>query len=366
MLITSLKLQNFRCFPEKTFTFSDPLVVIEGPNGSGKTSVLEALHYACFLKSFRTNRIKELVALPQEHFYLDIGFDGNDVERNRIQIGFSQEVGPAKRIVRLNNKIIKSYRDLISHYRIISLTEDDMFLVQGGPEVRRTFLNEALTLFKPDMITTFRAYRKVLDQRNNILFTNQRLTGVVKDEFAIWSKQLWEQSRIIVDERIAYLHDLEKMVNILIEKHFAKLSLTITFDYLPKNIDLSKTFDQFWPKYSDKKVASELQMRRSLFGAHLDDFEITFRDKRARVFASRGQQKLIVFLIKVAQLSQLQAQGIEAIFLFDDFLTDFDQDRFSDCFEVLTHLPTQVFVSCPLRSFMQERLKKHKLQMIHL
>ena len=152
------------------FSINQPLVVIEGNNGSGKTTILEALHYTCFFKSFRSNRAKDLIAFDHKHFFSQVNFEESSGALNQIQVGLSHEDGETqKRLVRFNKKLIKSYRDIISHYRIISLVESDMQLVQGAPEERRYFLNQLLVLFDADFFVCLRKYKQILEHRNSIL-----------------------------------------------------------------------------------------------------------------------------------------------------------------------------------------------------
>jgi len=331
--------------------------LIEGGNGSGKTTILEALHYGCFLKSFRTNRAKDLVSFEQDNFFIQINFEEKQGDHNQIQIGVSFEENPKKQLVRFNKNVIKSYRDLIDRYRVVSLAESDLQLVQGAPEYRRYFLNQLLALFEPDFLSQLRKYRQILEHRNQVLMQAGGNGQSFHAELEVWSKQLWEQSILIQSKRAYYLAMLESEINSLLATQFSSLDLTIAFIYQPKCNITAKSFASFWKDYQVKKLTDELLWRRSLFGAHLDDFSIIFQEKKARYFASRGQQKLMLFLIKVAIVQQLESKGMHVSLLLDDFLTDFDNARLADCLTLLSKLSCQVFVTCPLKSLI---IKHHQ------
>jgi DNA replication and repair protein RecF len=351
MFIKSLELKNFRCFTDKTFTFDNNVVVLEGENGSGKTSLLEALHYACYLKSFKTNRGAELVQLGTDHFFVGIDFDEVETQiSHRIQAGFCDK----NKVVKFNKKPIKSYKDILSYYRIISIAEDDIQLVQGAPEARRFFLNQALMVFHEDFLIQFRDYKKVLEQRNSFLLNHYVLTKSQLEELGVWTKQLWQHSQKIQKQRISFLKEIEETVNDLLAKYFLPTDLCVTLEYKPKNTKPNESFDVFWKRYQEK-VSDELKWNRSLFGIHIDDFTIHFQNKKARVYASRGQQKLIVFLLKIAQYLKLKSNGVSSVILLDDFLTDFDDKRFSDCCKILQNLSTQIFVTVPLKSMIKKK-----------
>lgn len=349
MIIKELTLRQFRCFKERTIQFDGRIVVVEGLNGSGKSSLLEALHYGCYLRSFRTHLNRDLIHLGQDYFFLNVAFQAElSPVTDQIQVGFS---GPEGKVVKYNQKLVQSYKELNDHFRIVTLVADDIALIQGSPELRRDFLNYAILLHDPSVMATFKRYKQILDQRNSMLM--QRRTNLAQsEEFAIWTKNLWQESAHIRSLRIAYLQSLEDAVNGLLATYFAgpdTADLCVKFTYSAKNIkDDHQDFDLFWQEYKKNQLITEQEWGRSLFGVHLDDFTVLFQSKKARVFASRGQQKLLVLLIKIAQLAQLSLVGEPGVLLLDDFMTDFDHSRVAQCVAALKDLKFQMFLSCPI------------------
>ena len=185
------------------------------------------------------------------------------------------------------------------------------------------------------------------------------------DEIKVWSQQLWQSSLEIEEGRKKYLQILEVKINKLLEKYFNSM-FVVKFEYLAKNRE-GDSFEDFWQNHTQRKLSDELKSRRSMFGAHLDDFQINLSNKKARFFASRGQQKLIVFLLKVAQLQILKKQNKPLCFLLDDFLTDFDKNILDLCLKVLEDLDTQIFLTSPLKSFFTDNKSINKpFQLIRL
>lgn len=352
MFIHKLKLQNYRCFSDKTFLFEKQLVLLEGGNGTGKTSILEALHYGCFLKSFRTSRTKDLISFDKEHFFLHVDFEETDGDHNQVQVGVSFENGTQKKLARFNQNEIKSYKELISRYRIVSLAEEDLQLVQGAPEYRRTFLTQLLVLFEPETTSTFKKYRHILEHRNSVLANMAARKRSNNEELAVWTNQLLEVSEEIRTKYLIYLKSLEERVNDLFIEYFSTLESSISFDYVMKKAD------EF----------NEIKWGRSLFGIHLDDFSTIYQKKHARYFASRGQQKLVVFLIKIALAKELERKNLSATLLLDDFLTDFDEKRLSECLNLLSSMSCQTFITCPLKDLILNHYKNQpkELQIISI
>ncbi len=359
MRIQQLQLKNFRCFSNISFDIDHQIVVLEGPNGSGKTSLLEALHYLCYLRSFRTHSPRDLVQLETTSFFIKAQLVDTTGVVTDIQIGFSGK----KRLVKVDQRAIQSFKELMNHYRVVTLTEDDLTLIKGGPDVRRAFIDQALVLFDPDITHTLRTFKTILENRNALLISGSRSPSSLE----LWAQQLWEQSRELQLKRKGVLARLERQVNELLFSHFGqKEELAITLVYEAKNNDPSYTYDRFFQE-SSGMFEEEFRLRRSLFGAHLDDFTITFCQKKSKVFASRGQQKLIMVLLKIAQMRELSVGS--AVFLLDDFMTDFDEPTVEILLSLLASLESQLIFACPVQGgVLDEKLIKlgaHKVKLTH-
>lgn len=352
MLINRLTVRQFRCFTDRVFDFGGAKrVVLLGKNGVGKSSVLEALHYGCYLRSFRTHIHRDLIAQAQDHFFLSVEFALQQIATlDLLTVGYSEKEG---KLVRLNQKIVQSYKELTAQYRIITLTADDVHLIQGSPDRRRDFLNASLLLAKPELITAFKEFKTILEHRNSLL----QMQTISDDELMVWTQKLWNVSRMLQLARKELLTDLGNRVNTLLQRYYAisESNLSITLTYQIKGGD-EENFDVWWKLWQEKQLVTERKFGRSFFGVHLDDMIISFEQRKARVFASRGQQKLIVFLLRIAQAQAMSERGEPAVLLLDDFLTDFDERRIKECLSVLQALDVQIFVTSPLAqtSFFKE------------
>jgi DNA replication and repair protein RecF len=336
LFVRSLEVKQFRCFAQQRITFDKQMTIIEGANGSGKTSLLEALHYLCYVRSFRTHLPKDLAAFGNTMFYVAADIDvceNQETLSRRITIGFSG----ARRIVKIDQRAVNSYRDLMATFRVITITEDDLALVQDGPDARRTFLDQANILVDPSAIDALRELREVAAQRNALL----QQPSCNEAQYRIWSKQLYDKSRRVQEQRLAIIAALNHELSLL-NAHLGLAPDTIGITYAPKKACL----DDNWEKVLHL-MDGERRLGRSLFGAHLDDLAITFNGVSAKHFASRGQQKLIVVLLKIAQMRSLVHTLGSAVFLLDDFLTDFDDQRASTLVELLSSLGQQCIFTSP-------------------
>ncbi len=342
--LASIYLKDFRCFDQVTIDLDCPIILICGANGTGKTSLLEALYYGCYLRSFRTHTSKDLIALGKESFFVKFlireGIKENGIDHT-IQIGFTNN----KRLVKVDNKTTVSYKELLSYYRIVSLTEDDLKLVQDGPEERRSFMDQALLLDDAAFLMTLREYRAVLENRNALF----QKDSINQESYFVWTKKLWEHTSEIQNARKLFLAQLEMQVNAMLHQYIDE-HISISFTYqAKKGSDLP--FENFLHKNGSLEdlLKSEIFFKRSLFGTHIDDFTITLEGKKSRTYASRGQQKMIVLLIKIAQIKQLILKNGPIIFLLDDFMTDFDVERGKALLSALFELNCQLIFTSPRR-----------------
>jgi DNA replication and repair protein RecF len=342
--LASIYLKDFRCFEQTVIDLDSPIVLICGSNGTGKTSLLEALYYGCYLRSFRTHTSRDLIALGKESFFVKFLVrdtkEDNTIDHT-IQIGFANN----KRLVKVDNKATVSYKDLLAYYRVVSLTEDDLKLIQDGPEERRAFLDAALLLHDASFMVKMREYRIVLENRNALL----QKDIIDKDTYFVWTKKLWEHTITIQEMRKQFLAALEAAINGMLD-HYIDPQLSLAMTYQAKKAS-DQQFDHFLQKNGslDELLRQEQYFKRSLFGAHVDDFMVILEGKKSRAYASRGQQKMIILLIKIAQIKQLAHKNGPTIFLLDDFMTDFDVERGKALLQALFELDCQLIFTSPRR-----------------
>lgn len=341
MRATSLALTHFRCFQQLELDLNKPIILIEGCNGSGKSSILEALHYACYMRSFRASSPLQMIGFTQEA--LSVKITGiTDNESWNLVVGACAE----KRQVKLDGKAITSYKQILDRYRVITITEEDLELMQGYPESRRSFLDTTLFVMSPDYILIMRSYLKTLKQRNALFMrSNLDLTT-----YEIWTEKLEELSGVIQAQRKELLQRLEEEVNILL-KIYSNSQARIRCEYKIKE----RTPDL---------LEREKRAGRTLLGAHLDEITIFYENHHSRHYASRGQQKMIVILFKLAALKLLKKP---ALLLLDDFMTDFDNTKIEQLLGALLADNNQIIITCPLKeSRLATILKNYQAQVISL
>lgn len=337
MHLARLHLQNLRCFANQTVEFPTNITLIEGSNGSGKTTIVEALYYLCYLRSFRTPNTKDLIRFETENFFIRADLQ-EGLACEQLQVGFSA----SKRLVKFNDQPVASFKELIQNYRVVVLTENDLDLIKGGPEERRNFIDQYIYLQDPSWHQIMRHLRQIVQQRNAVLKNNFQI-----ELFELWTEQLNQKSALVRARRQLALAEVQAELTQILQENF--------------NLDFSVNFDYQVKSWQPQLQLREQAMGHSLWGAQLDDYQIQLNSHSTRKFASRGQQKLVSVLMKVVQVLVLKRSFPGAIlFLLDDFLTDFDDQRADLLLELLAKLPAQLVFTAPNMS------KHHRERLLSL
>lgn len=338
-IVKSIEIHNFRCFKEQRTILDAPLVIVEGNNGSGKTTLIEALYFASNIRSCKTSHVDQLIMQSEKAFFLKVSMHSE----NTIYIG----VEHSKKVVKINQKNIKSLKEIHQLLTVISIVDTDMLLIQGGPSERRFFLDEALLFLDGDLASIFKKLKNIVKNRNNFLYK-----GVSNNTlYDILTEQLVETSSTIQAKRVELLERLSFNVNKLITDFNLPLK-QITLKYTPKKnlLDCISQFDL----HNYKEI--EYINRRSLFGAHLDDFEVFSGSLDMKKHCSRGQQKILLILLKISLVKECNQQDKQVLFLVDDFITDFDQFNIKTIISIFCSLNVQLVFTSPLAGILQAHI----------
>lgn len=339
-LVSQLQIKNFRCFEDRLFEFTAPIVLIEGANGTGKTSIVEALHFLCYVKSFRALSPRELIAHNNPAFFIRALLRHDAVE-DSIQAGFAG----AQRLIKINEQTVKSYKELVDHYRVITITEHDLSLIQEGPANRRQWIDLAMGIQVPAWAGYLKKAVDLHEQRSRSLYNS----ACTPELYEAWTVTEWEHTRMIQLQRIEYLAQLEEALKQLIASElFSAAAPEIRLRYIPKLSCLQDSYEAFIAQ-NPQLHAEEVRACRTLFGFHLDDIEIQLFGHATRYYASRGQQKLTLLLLKAAQTTLLTPSKGPTLIILDDFVTDLDERRMQQLLSLFMGLGTQLIITSPRR-----------------
>jgi DNA replication and repair protein recF len=313
MILKTLRVQNFRTHSDFILEIGEKSTLISGANGSGKTSLLEAIYFALQGTSFRSSDKEILRNDGSSWFRIDLK-DSRDSLRTII---FNNAVQKSKKqfLVDGNKKARLSANLRIP---VVLFEPDDLQLLSGSPTRRRNFLDYFLSQIFPSFQLALTRYNKALKQRNNLL----KRDNVSKDELFPWNLMLAEYGAEIISKR----QDFLELLNSKIEEVYFEISGVkdeIKIDYLGEKVSKNEILAILSENIERDKILGYTN-----FGPHKHDIQFIFNKKPAQNVASRGENRSLVLALKFIEtdiLSDLTSK--RPIVLLDDVFSELDDDR---------------------------------------
>lgn len=313
MILKTLRVQNFRTHSDFILEIGEKSTLISGANGSGKTSLLEAIYFALQGTSFRSSDKEILRNNGSSWFRIDLK-DSKDSLRTII---FNNAVQKSKKqfLVDGNKKARLSANLRIP---VVLFEPDDLQLLSGSPTRRRNFLDYFLSQIFPSFQLALTRYNKALKQRNNLL----KRDNVSKDELFPWNLMLAEYGAEIISKR----QDFLELLNSKIEEVYFEISGVkdeIKIDYLGEKVSKNEILAILSENIERDKILGYTN-----FGPHKHDIQFIFNKKPAQNVASRGENRSLVLALKFIEtdiLSDLTSK--RPIVLLDDVFSELDDDR---------------------------------------
>lgn len=332
MQFRQLRLFQFKNYLQQEFTFSHKLICITGKNGCGKTTILDALHFLSFTKSYFLHQDQLSVTKDKAGMRIDALVE--DQQEHASITCVLRELG--KKELLLNNVPYTRFSEHIGKFPCIFICPDDTQLIMEGSEGRRRFLDMACSIVHPGYIAALNKYNKVLLQRNSLLKNwnhtsdQHSLLAVYNNQLALFSEPIFTYRKDVCDVLASYT---KLIYNTLSQQSDVIETVYIsTLNEQPLEVSLNQN--------QDKDIFSQ----RSNYGIHKDDWYFAINGMPMKQAASQGQKKSFLFGIKLA-LFQLIKDRLHkhAILLLDDFFEKLDEERASYLIDYIVSLNTQVF-----------------------
>lgn len=332
MQIKNLSLTNFRNYKKREFIFSPRTNLIVGRNTTGKTNLLEAIFLLSSGTSPRAVLDREMIKEGEELAFVIGGIDGGVAKELEVQLIASKnfptferqrksgvEVKAEARTVTTKkfrvNGVAKRLGDFLPEFHVVLFSPEDLNLVAGSPDLRRRFLDLALSNVEFHYRYAATEYEKVRKRRNRLL---ERINvGEAKEsELSFWDAKLLEFGTFIQEARKKFFNE----INSLITDHFL-------LDYLISGLTAERL-----QEYRPREIAAEA----TLIGPHRDDFSFmavnrelsTDNSRDLAAFGSRSEQRRAVLALKKAELEFAERRiGDRPVLLLDDIFSELDEDN---------------------------------------
>ena len=318
MLVTRLRLRDFRSYASAEVALAPGLTVVHGRNGAGKTNLLEGLYFGLTGRSCRTTNEREVVAFGASAARVEVEVEGPDGV-HELAVGF--QPGEPKRLS-ADGMRVERMADVDDRPLVSVFLPDRLELVKGAPALRRAHLDQVVAAAWPSRAATRRGYTQALAQRN-ALIARVRAGRSSRSALPAWDAELARHGIALRDDRAAATD--------LVRERFtataAELGLAgaATVAYRPRSSAASA--EEFTAELAER-TDSDLERGFTGHGPHRDDLALKRDGRDLRSYGSQGEQRLALLALLLAERAALgEARGREPLVLLDDVMSELDADR---------------------------------------
>jgi DNA replication and repair protein RecF len=333
--VRHLGLRDFRSWAVADLELQPGRTVFVGPNGFGKTNLIEALWYSTTLGSHRVGTDAPLVRAGASRAVVSTIVVN---EGRECAIDLEIAAGRANK-ARLNRSPVRGTREIVGVLHAVLFAPEDLALVRGDPAERRRYLDDLATQRRPTVAGVRADYEKVLRQRTALLKSasggRYRSDPGALDTLDVWDSRLAEHGAQLMAARIDLVNQLAPEV----EKAYQLLapgSRPASIAYRPSlGADAVAEAGGSDPEFLEAALLAALSERRAaelergvcLVGPHRDDLELWLGDQPAKGFASHGESWSFAVALRLASYELLRADGSEPVLLLDDVFAELDAAR---------------------------------------
>jgi DNA replication and repair protein RecF len=339
LFFDSLQLTQFRNYTELDLSFSPGINCLCGPNGSGKTNVLDALHYLAFTRGFRSKQDKQAVQEGNDFFFIGANLSREGIKRS-LQCNFVK--GKGKKVI-VNQRPLAKMSEHIGEVPMVVILPGDTELINGPSADRRRLLDMLISQYSRSYLTHLIQYERLLAQRNAQLklFAEHRTFDA--DQLSIWTSQLLPHGMAIYAERAAFVEEFRP----IFEEHFRKIVSEKEKPHLRYRSQVTENTIDGWLELFENNLEKDRVNLYTGQGIHRDDLVFSIDGQSVKHYGSQGQQKTFVIALKLAQYQLLQThKGFAPIMLLDDIFDKLDEHRLGSIARMLDReISGQIFVT---------------------
>ncbi|WP_316800999.1 DNA replication/repair protein RecF [Pedobacter frigidisoli] len=327
MWLKNLTLLNFKNYGDADVRFSETVNVFTGDNGSGKTNMLDAIHYLCLCKSYFNPIDTQQIKTGEEVFMIQGDFDRNE-KNDKISCGVKRN---QKKQFKRNKKEYEKLADHIGLFPVVMVSPYDVNLIMEGSEERRKFIDNVISQTDSQYLDQLIIYNRILQNRNSFLKQvaitrryDPTLLEILDEQLVVAGKRIFATRKAFMDEFIPlfsqyynYLTESKELVEVLYQ---------------------SQLNDTAFEELLKKAVEKDRVLERTTTGIHKDELVFTISEMPLKKFGSQGQQKSFLIALKLAQYAYLSKnKGFKPILLLDDIFDKLDDKRVQKLMQMVSH-----------------------------
>ena len=361
MRLKSLKLFNFRNYSELSLDLSPGINIFIGDNGVGKTNILEAIYVLSLTKSNRYGTINDLIkhdAITSKINCL-VDYDGYTKE---YEIMLSDQV----KKVYINKQEIKKIANYISNFCVTTFMPNDIDIIRGTPSIRRNLLNIQIGQLYNNYLKYVNEYNSLLKIRNDYL-KRLNINGNTDLRYLdIINQKMVEVSLKIYYFRYFYLEEINKIISQVYKKiaNISNLKIEYANSLNLDSYDENLIKDKLISRYK-KNLSKEIMQGMTLTGVHRDDLVFKIDGVDARIYASEGQQRLIVIAYKISELLLFKKIKKEyPVLLLDDVFSEIDLKKRNNIIKYFEDDIQVIITTNDINDIDQKLVEKAKIYLV--
>ena len=350
-MLTTLSINNVRNLTSLSVDVGPQFNIWVGPNGSGKTSILEAIHILNTGRSFRTRLVNRVIRHDDDQLRVFGKLMHNDQE---MALGVERQRSGDTRI-RLNQETMKSHVEITRMMPLLVICPDSHRLLSAGPKYRRQFIDWGMFHVEQLFYTHWQRAQRAIKQRNAALKQHAKPVDI-----ALWDRELISAAEILNEMRQRYLEALKPV--------FVNINPKLLPDY-----EINLYYQPGWnleeglANVLEASLQRDYQQGYTQYGPHRADLWIRYHKTPVQDVLSQGQQKLTIYALRLAQGQLLKTLTDKScLFLIDDLPAELDMNKRSLVADALLELESQVFITGAEESELRDLIGVSSSKLFHV
>ena len=342
MIIQQLTLRNFRNYEETVLTPHEGVNLFFGANGSGKTNLLEAVHYCALGKSHRVSGDQGVVRFGESFAVCGVSVVNGGVRRD-----ITVRLVPAennKKVILLDQKPIRRFSDMMGCLQCVIFSPEDLGLIREGPSMRRRYLDMMISQVNRSYFIALQQYRTGLEQRNALLKSMRADPRSGEKMLDVFEQAMAGPAAAIVAAR----KKVVEMLSVLAADTYRSVSgreeETFQASYHSAFGNTDRVEEEFLRLLRENRE-EDLRLGITSCGPHRDDLYLSLNRKNMKIYASQGQIRTAALSLKLAQMKALRKMsGEPPVLLLDDVMSELDRERRTRLVKEISDY--QTFITC--------------------
>ena len=328
MFFKTLELQNFRNYDNLNLKLDPHINIIVGKNGQGKTNIIESLYYIAYLKSHRISDDDILIKNDKKNFKIKA-----KLKRESLLDEIKIEQNIENRKVYFNQTEMLKKGEYLELINVILFEPTNLEILKGSPNIRRDFLNDAISQINSNYYNILNDFNRLLKMRNEFLKSKRN----DQDYLDTLDKYYVEKSIIIYQMRAKYINRINEFIADIYENIMNIPNLKIEYRSFFEKIKDESDLKEALLKEMKNNYEKEKYLGQTVEGPQKDDFIFMIDENNLKEYGSQGQQRGAVIALKFAEAEIVKKyKNVIPVFLLDDVFSELDGIRKNNLLKYIT------------------------------